>query len=106
MHSPSQSLCVASVAEILRLCLGMWLHGLHRPPLLVYVSLYSGLDGGRDAFASGVETQHSSTSSTLCMVLQLKLQRTDRHANMGRFFQSLVHKCVYKHKEMPIRIRD
>ena len=39
MHSPSQSLCVASVVEILRLCLGMWLHGLHRPPFVVDVSL-------------------------------------------------------------------
>ena len=102
MHSPSQSLCVASVVEILRLCLGMWLHGLHSSPLLVYVSLYSGLDGGRDAFASSVETQHSSTLSTLCMVLQLELQRTDRHANMDRFFQSLVHKCVCKNKERPM----
>ena len=37
MHSPSQSLCVASVVEILRLCLGVV--GLHRPPLVVDVSL-------------------------------------------------------------------
>ena len=41
------------------------------------ISFSSGLDGGRDAFASGVETQHSSTSSALCMVLQLELQKTD-----------------------------
>ena len=32
MQSPSQSLCVASVVEILRLCLGMWLHGLQSSP--------------------------------------------------------------------------
>ena len=37
MHSPSQSLCVDSVVEILRLCLG--LVGFHRPPHVVDVSL-------------------------------------------------------------------
>ena len=37
MHSPSQTLCVASVAEILSLCLGVV--GLHRPSFVVYVSL-------------------------------------------------------------------
>ena len=36
MHSPSQSLCVASVVEILRLCLGVV--GLHRPAPVVDVS--------------------------------------------------------------------
>ena len=37
MHSPSQSLCVASVGEILRLCLGVV--GLHRPPFVVDIYL-------------------------------------------------------------------
>ena len=37
MHSPSQSLCVASVVEIRRLRLGVV--GLHRPLLVVYASL-------------------------------------------------------------------